>query len=112
MAFFGRYIEVTPPARLVWTNEEGGIFDDFHAARESPSAWIRCTLTALGFPTPFMVDRYLRTMDDDLFHIIGAEWAPRLNIADTVKGGVIASDAGIKLQSNLQRLESFAEAIR
>lgn len=24
MAFFGRYIEVTPPARLVWTNEEGG----------------------------------------------------------------------------------------
>jgi len=23
MAFFGRYIEVTPPARLVWTNEEG-----------------------------------------------------------------------------------------
>jgi uncharacterized protein YndB with AHSA1/START domain len=22
-AFFGRYIEVTPPARLVWTNEEG-----------------------------------------------------------------------------------------
>jgi uncharacterized protein YndB with AHSA1/START domain len=24
MEFFGRYIEVTPPARLVWTNEEGG----------------------------------------------------------------------------------------
>lgn len=24
MAFFGRYLEVTPPARLVWTNEEGG----------------------------------------------------------------------------------------
>ena len=24
MAFFGRYIEVTPHARLVWTNEEGG----------------------------------------------------------------------------------------
>jgi uncharacterized protein YndB with AHSA1/START domain len=24
MAFFGRYIEVTPPSRLVWTNEEGG----------------------------------------------------------------------------------------
>jgi uncharacterized protein YndB with AHSA1/START domain len=24
MAFFGSYIEVTPPARLVWTNEEGG----------------------------------------------------------------------------------------
>jgi uncharacterized protein YndB with AHSA1/START domain len=22
--FFGRYIEVTPPSRLVWTNEEGG----------------------------------------------------------------------------------------
>lgn len=24
MAFFGRYIEVVPPRRLVWTNEEGG----------------------------------------------------------------------------------------
>jgi uncharacterized protein YndB with AHSA1/START domain len=24
MAFFGRYIEVIPNARLVWTNEEGG----------------------------------------------------------------------------------------
>jgi uncharacterized protein YndB with AHSA1/START domain len=24
MAFFGRYIDVTPPSRLVWTNEEGG----------------------------------------------------------------------------------------
>lgn len=24
MAFFGRYLEVTPPARLVWTNEEAG----------------------------------------------------------------------------------------
>ncbi len=23
MAFFGRYIEVEPPSRLVWTNEEG-----------------------------------------------------------------------------------------
>ena len=23
MAFFGRYIEVTPPSRLSWTNEEG-----------------------------------------------------------------------------------------
>ena len=24
MAFFGTYIEVTPPSRLVWTNDEGG----------------------------------------------------------------------------------------
>jgi uncharacterized protein YndB with AHSA1/START domain len=24
MAFFGKYIEVTPYSRLVWTNEEGG----------------------------------------------------------------------------------------
>ena len=24
MAFFGRYLDVTPPSRLVWTNEEGG----------------------------------------------------------------------------------------
>jgi uncharacterized protein YndB with AHSA1/START domain len=24
MAFFGKYIEVTPPSRMVWTNDEGG----------------------------------------------------------------------------------------
>jgi uncharacterized protein YndB with AHSA1/START domain len=24
MAFFGRYLEVTPPTRMVWTNEENG----------------------------------------------------------------------------------------
>jgi len=24
MAFYGRYTDVTPPSRLVWTNEEGG----------------------------------------------------------------------------------------
>ena len=24
MDFFGRYLEVSPPSRLVWTNEEGG----------------------------------------------------------------------------------------
>jgi uncharacterized protein YndB with AHSA1/START domain len=24
MAFFGRYVEVTPPSRLVWSNDEGG----------------------------------------------------------------------------------------
>jgi uncharacterized protein YndB with AHSA1/START domain len=24
MEFFGRYLEVTPPSRLVWTNDEGG----------------------------------------------------------------------------------------
>src|ERR1700750_22607 len=24
MEFFGEYVEVTPPSRLVWTNDEGG----------------------------------------------------------------------------------------
>lgn len=24
MAFFGKYLEVVPPSRIVWTNEEGG----------------------------------------------------------------------------------------
>jgi len=24
VAFFGRYVEATPPSRLVWTNDEGG----------------------------------------------------------------------------------------
>ncbi len=25
MAFLGRYLEVTPPSRIVWTNDEGGV---------------------------------------------------------------------------------------
>ena len=25
MDFFGRYVEVIPPSRIVWTNEEGGV---------------------------------------------------------------------------------------
>ncbi len=24
MAFFGKYLEVTPPSRIVWTNDEAG----------------------------------------------------------------------------------------
>ena len=24
MAFFGKYLDVSPPSRLVWTNDEGG----------------------------------------------------------------------------------------
>ena len=31
MAFFGKYLEVTPPSRLVWTNEEGEEGEGGHA---------------------------------------------------------------------------------
>ena len=30
MEFFGRYLEVTPPSRLVWTNDEGDGWDGHH----------------------------------------------------------------------------------
>jgi len=57
MAFFGTYLDVTPPSRLVWTNEEGGaggpvttvtfeenggktllVLHEFHASKEALDA--------------------------------------------------------------------------
>ncbi len=31
MAFYGRYLEVVPPTRLVWTNEENGAGEEGHS---------------------------------------------------------------------------------
>jgi len=36
MAFFGKYIEVTPPSKIVWTNEEAGEIAVTTAASEVP----------------------------------------------------------------------------
>jgi hypothetical protein len=35
MEFFGRYIEVTPHSRLVWTNDEGGAVGPSPAVRRA-----------------------------------------------------------------------------
>jgi uncharacterized protein YndB with AHSA1/START domain len=79
MAFFGRYIEVAPPARLVWTNEEspdgavttatfeekGGmtlvVVHDLYPSKEALDAAIASESTG-GFPEQFeQLDALLAT---------------------------------------------------
>lgn len=68
MAFFGKYLEVTPPARLVWTNEEsadgavstvtfeeqGGktrvVLVDLYPSKEALDAAIASGSSAMGEP--------------------------------------------------------------
>ena len=71
MAFFGRYIEATPPSRLVWTNDEGGdggavttvtfeerggrtrlVMHDLHPSKEALDGAITCGSTD-GFGEQF-----------------------------------------------------------
>jgi uncharacterized protein YndB with AHSA1/START domain len=81
MAFFGRYIEVTPPSRLVWTNEEGGedgsvttvtfeekggktlvVFHDLYPSKEALDAAIASQATS-GFGETFtQLDEFLVTL--------------------------------------------------
>ncbi len=45
MAFFGRYLEVTPPSRLVWTNEESddGAITTVTFEERTAGRWWSCT---------------------------------------------------------------------
>ena len=71
MAFFGKFLEVTPPSRLVWTNEEGGedgpvttvtfeesdgetrvVLRDLYPSKEALDAAIASGSTS-GFPEQF-----------------------------------------------------------
>lgn len=71
MAFFGKFLEVTPPTRLVWTNEEGGedgpvttvtfeargdttlvVLRDLYPTKEALDAAIASGATS-GFPEQF-----------------------------------------------------------
>ncbi|MGI8840634.1 MAG: SRPBCC family protein [Caulobacteraceae bacterium] len=80
MAFFGRYIEVTPPSRLVWTNEEdedgavttvtfeerGGktlvVLHDLYASKEALDGAIASGSTG-GWPEQFeQLDDLLTTL--------------------------------------------------
>jgi len=86
MAFFGRYSEVTPPSRLVWTNDEGGedgavttvtfeekagktlvVLHDLHASKEALDA-------ALG-----SYDAMGETLDqlDEVLATLGASGRPK-----------------------------------
>ena len=81
MAFFGRYLEVTPHSRLVWTNEEGGeggsvttvtfeergdvtrvVFHDLYPSKEALDAAIASGSTG-GFGESFgQLDELLGTL--------------------------------------------------
>jgi uncharacterized protein YndB with AHSA1/START domain len=83
MAFFGNYREVTPPSRLVWTNEEGGeegavttvtfeerggqtlvVLRDLYPSKEALDAAIASQSTS-GFGEQFtQLDELLITLDD------------------------------------------------
>ena len=61
-AFFGKYIEVVPPARLVWTNEEGedGAISTVTFVEEGGQT--RLTFTEV-YPTKQALDESLGGMD-------------------------------------------------
>ncbi len=83
MAFFGSYRDVTPPSRLVWTNEEGGeegavttvtfeerggqtlvVLRDLYPSKEALDAAIASQSTS-GFGEQFtQLDELLITLDD------------------------------------------------
>jgi uncharacterized protein YndB with AHSA1/START domain len=81
MEFFGRYVEVTPGARLVWTNEEGGgdgavttvtfeekdgktlvVLRDLHPSKEALDATIASGATSGADETHAQLDELLATM--------------------------------------------------
>ena len=82
MAFFGRYTEVTPPSRMVWTNDEGGeagavttvtfeergaqtlvVLRDLYPSKEALDEAIASESTG-GFPEQFaQLDAILATLD-------------------------------------------------
>jgi uncharacterized protein YndB with AHSA1/START domain len=82
MAFFGKFLEVTPPSRLVWTNEEGGedgsvttvtfedrgddtlvVMSDLYPSKEALDAAIASGSTS-GFDESFrQLDEFLATLD-------------------------------------------------
>lgn len=56
MAFFGRYIEVTPPSRLSWTNEEGDEGAVTTVTLEEKNGQTHLTFSEL-YPTKEALDR-------------------------------------------------------
>jgi len=83
MAFYGRYIEVTPHSRLVWTNEEGGdsgqvttvtfeerggktllVMHDLYPSKEALDDAIASGSTAGGMDEQFeQLDKLLASLD-------------------------------------------------
>jgi uncharacterized protein YndB with AHSA1/START domain len=63
MTFFGKYLEVTPPSRLVWTNEEQ---DDGAVSTLTFEAWDGGTLVVLHelYPSKEALDATLEGMEE------------------------------------------------
>lgn len=56
-----------------------------------------------------MIDRHLRSVNDDLVEFIQREGATLLDCADGIQRGVVRTDAGIELERDLHRLEPRAK---
>lgn len=88
MEFFGRYLEVTPPSRLVWTNEEGGeagavttvtfeeqggktllVMHDLYPSKEALDAAIASGSTSGTGETFAQLDEVLATVGQ-FFHVV------------------------------------------
>jgi uncharacterized protein YndB with AHSA1/START domain len=59
MAFYGTYTEVTPPSRIVWTNEEGGEISITTVTLEERDGQTLLTLSEL-YPTKAACDEAIR----------------------------------------------------
>jgi uncharacterized protein YndB with AHSA1/START domain len=67
MEFFGRYLEVTPPSRLVWTNDEGGdetrvVMHDRYPSKEALDSAIASGGTSATGETFEQLDELLVTL--------------------------------------------------
>jgi uncharacterized protein YndB with AHSA1/START domain len=81
MAFFGRYIEVTPPSRIVWTNEEG--------ADEGPVTTV--TFEEMGGATRVVVHELYpskEALDEGLASGSTGAWSEQFELLDEVVAGL------------------------
>ncbi|MGZ8363109.1 MAG: SRPBCC family protein [Caulobacteraceae bacterium] len=63
MAFFGKYLEVTPPSRLVWTNDESGQGAVTTVTFEDDNGGTRLVLTEV-YPSKEALDESFVGMED------------------------------------------------
>jgi uncharacterized protein YndB with AHSA1/START domain len=84
MPFFGRYIEVTPPSRIVWTNEEG----------EDEGAVTTVTFTERDGATQVVVHELYPTkeaLDEAIASGAASGWSEQFDQLDALVAGLIAS---------------------
>lgn len=65
MAFFGRYLEVVPPSRIVWTNEEGEDGAVSTLTLEEHDGGTLLTLSEV-YPSKAALDRSMDGMEDGM----------------------------------------------